>query len=81
MTNIENKYDEKELKDALDICVKAGMLRKFWKDGDWRYIDNRVPPSEYEIWQEKSLKNWVSPDEKEVKRKLKVLEKTPWMKK
>ncbi len=69
------KIDKKELENALQLCVDAGMMRKFKEDGEWKYIDNRVPPSEIEIEQDRKLKAWKKPDEAEVQEKVKMLEK------
>lgn len=55
------KIIERDTKVVLELLVRYGKLRKFWRNGHSLYIDNRVPPSKEEIMQTKALKDWKPP--------------------
>lgn len=59
----------------MNLAVKSGMLRKFFDRGEWRYVDNRVPPTQKELLQDKTLKNWTKPTKQQEKNILKKFNK------
>ena len=68
---------ERQVKKALNDAVRVGILRKFWSKSDWKYIDNKVPPSQEELLQEKHLVDWVKPSDEDQEAKWRLIGVNP----